>query len=176
MRRPLQLICYFLHFPKISISMSLPKFESNFQNKKSEHTGASGGELFCALFLYPASIINTHLELIFNRLKSMDFKQIVVHLTLIQGGKYGKLESHYLGLLYLSNLHNWKTPCVSIIAKEFHQVEIKIAIWSLQVEKTEVRLVYKEDIEDPNQTIAHDSSNFSGRRFSFDDAVYYAFR
>ena len=102
--------------------MSLPKFESNFQNKKSEHTGASGGELFCALFLYPASIINTHLELIFNRLKLMDFKQIVVHLTLI---------SHYLGLLYLSNLHNWKTPCVSIDAKEFHQVEIKMATWSL---------------------------------------------
>ena len=44
------------------------------------------------------------------------------------------------------------------------------------MEKIEVRLVYKEDIEDPNQTIAHDSSNCSGRRFSFDDAVYYAFR
>ena len=82
------------------------------------------------------------------------------------GEKYGKLESLHLGLLYLSNLHNWKTPCVSIDAKEFHQVEIKIAITGFEVEKIGVRLVYKEDIVDPNRTIAHDSSKRSGGGFS----------
>nr|XP_023891406.1 TMV resistance protein N-like [Quercus suber] len=88
------------------------------------------------------------------------------------GEKYGKLESHHLGLLYLSNLHNWRTPCVSIDAKEFHQVEIKIAITGFEVEKIGVRLVYKEDIVDLNQTIAHDSSNRSRRRFSSYEVVY----
>ena len=82
------------------------------------------------------------------------------------GEKYGKLESHHLGLLYLSYLHNWETPCVSIDAKEFHQVEIKIAITGFEVEKIGVRLVYKEDIVDPNRTIAHDSSKRSGGGFS----------
>nr|POE93690.1 disease resistance-like protein csa1 [Quercus suber] len=63
-----------------------------------------------------------------------------VLLRLLSREKYGKLVSHHLGLLYLSNLHDWETPCVSIDAKEFHQVEIKIAITGFELEKIGVRL------------------------------------
>nr|XP_023926108.1 disease resistance protein TAO1-like [Quercus suber] len=91
--------------------------------------------------------------------------------TKVEWEKYGKLVSHHLGLLYLSNLHDWETPCVSIDAKEFHQVEIKIAITGFELEKIGVRLVYK----DPNQTIAHDSSNLRGGRLPIFDRGYYAF-
>lgn len=79
--------------------------------------------------------------------------------------KYGKLESHHLCFVYVSNVHsNIRTPCSSIDEKGFHEVEIKIATRSLEVEKIGVHLVYKQDIEDPNQTMAQDSSNSSGER------------
>ena len=79
--------------------------------------------------------------------------------------KYGKLESHHLWFVYLSHVHfNMRTPCSSIDEKGFHEVEIKIATRSLEVVKIGVHLVYKQDIEDPNQTMAQDSSNSSGER------------
>ena len=42
----------------------------------------SGWEFFCALLLYPASVIDTHLKLKFIQLKSMDGKSIQCHLGL----------------------------------------------------------------------------------------------
>ena len=80
--------------------------------------------------------------------------------------KYGKLESHHLWFVYLSNVHSYmRTPCSSIDEKGFHEVEIKIATRSLEVEKIGVHLVYKQDIEDPNRTLAQDSSNSSGEQY-----------
>ncbi|KAL4628703.1 hypothetical protein ACB092_05G258900 [Castanea dentata] len=125
-------------------------------------------------FVFVPSKRHQHRSLInFQSIKVDGFQKNCCPFDFNIGEKYGKLKSHHLGLLYLSNLHNWEIPCVSIDAKEFHQVEIKIAITGFEVEKIGVRLVYKEDIEDPNQTIAHDSSNRSGRRFG--NIVYYVF-
>ena len=42
----------------------------------------SGWEFFCALLLYPMSVIDTHLKLKFIQLKSMDDKSIQCHLGL----------------------------------------------------------------------------------------------
>ena len=42
----------------------------------------SGWEFFCALLLYPMSVIDTHLKLKFIQLKSMDGKSIQCHLGL----------------------------------------------------------------------------------------------
>ena len=42
----------------------------------------SGWEFFCALLLYPTSVIDTHLKLKFIQLKSMDGKSIECHLGL----------------------------------------------------------------------------------------------
>ena len=78
------------------------------------------------------------------------------------GEKYGKLESRHLGFFYLSSVDPFMiTPWSSIDEKGFHEVEIKIATWSLEVEKIGVHLVYKQDIEDPDETMAQDSSDSS---------------
>ena len=76
--------------------------------------------------------------------------------------KYGKVESPHLWLLYLSTHHsvsNWGQICSRTDAKGFSQLEIKTLVDSVKVEKIGAHLVYKQDIEDPNQTITELSIN-----------------
>ena len=81
------------------------------------------------------------------------------------GEKYGKLESRHLGFFYLSSVDHFMITWSSIDEKGFHEVEIKIATRSLEVEKIGVHLVYKQDIEDPDETMAQDSSDSSGEHY-----------
>nr|XP_023923648.1 TMV resistance protein N-like [Quercus suber] len=78
--------------------------------------------------------------------------------------KYGKVESPHLWLLYLSTHHsvsNWGKICSRIDANGFSQLEIKILVDSVEVEKIGVHLVYKQDIEDSNETMAQCINNSS---------------
>ncbi|XP_030944347.1 TMV resistance protein N-like isoform X2 [Quercus lobata] len=78
--------------------------------------------------------------------------------------KYGKVESPHLWLLYLSTHHsvsNWGKICSHIDANGFSQLEIKILVDSVEVEKIGVHLVYKQDIEDSNETMAQCINNSS---------------
>ncbi|KAK9984835.1 hypothetical protein SO802_034360 [Lithocarpus litseifolius] len=67
--------------------------------------------------------------------------------------EYGKVESHHLWLQSVSK-NNFRLPKTlgrSIDKKGFHQVELEIQTRGLEVEKIGFRVVYKQDIEDPNQ-------------------------
>ena len=82
--------------------------------------------------------------------------------------KYGIIESHHLWLFYLSSYYvsrcffsNWGR-IFNQIGKGFHQLMIKTYSWSLEVEKIGVRLVYLQDMEDPNQIMAQCSNNSFG--------------
>ena len=84
--------------------------------------------------------------------------------------KYGKVESHHLWLLYCSHDYlsnnpfsylNCEEALSQINAKGFGQLEIEISTLNLQVEKVGVRLVHKQDKEDPNQTMAQRITNRS---------------
>ena len=75
---------------------------------------------------------------------------------------YGKVESPHLWLLYLSTRYsgsNWGETFSQIDANGAHQFEIEISSPEYEVEKVGFHLVYKQDIEDPNQTIAQCSNN-----------------
>ena len=76
--------------------------------------------------------------------------------------KYGKVESPHLWLLYLSTHHfvsNWGQICSHIDANGFSQLEIKILVDNMEVEKIGVHLVYNQDIEDSNETMAQCINN-----------------
>ena len=71
----------------------------------------------------------------------------------------GIIESHHLWLLYLSNNYvsrymssNWRRIFSQIDANGFRQLKINIKSWSLKVVKIGACLVYKQDMENPNQT------------------------
>ena len=68
---------------------------------------------------------------------------------------YGIIESHLLWLLYYSNytLNDGRISS-EIDANGFCQLKIKIDSQSFEVKKIGVRLVYRQDIEDPYQTKA----------------------
>ena len=119
-----------------------------------------GLEFFCALYYYPASVINTHLKLMFIRFNSMDVKcKVQSGWSIYVGEKYGKLELHHLGLFYLSDLGLYSNrPCGPIDVEGFYQVEIEIDAGSLEVEKIGFCLYY--------------SSYLSGEESSFDDYCY----
>ena len=88
------------------------------------------------------------------------------------GEEYGKLESHHLCFVYISNVHsNMRTPCSSVNEKGFHEVEIKIATRRLEVEKIGAHLVYKQDIEDLDETMAQDSNNSWGEQDWVNESV-----
>ena len=70
---------------------------------------------------------------------------------------FGIIESHHLWLLCYSNYP--RRIFSPIDANGFCQLEIKIDCWSLVVEKIGVRLLYKQVMEDPNQTMAQCSNN-----------------
>ena len=65
---------------------------------------------------------------------------------------YGIIESHLLWLLYYSNytLNDGRISS-EIDANGFCQLKIKIDSQSFEVKKIGVRLVYRQDIEDPYQ-------------------------
>ena len=78
--------------------------------------------------------------------------------------KYGKVESPHIWLLYLSTHHsvsNWGKICSHIDANGFSQLEIKILVDSVEVEKIGVHLVYKQDIKDSNETMSQGINNSS---------------
>ena len=85
--------------------------------------------------------------------------------TMLESGfmtNYGKVESPHLWLLYLSTQYsssNWGEKFSQIDANGAHQFEIEISSPEYEVEKVGFHLVYKQDIEDPNQTIAQCSNN-----------------
>ena len=91
--------------------------------------------------------------------------------TMLDSGfmtNYGKVESPHLWLLYLSTQYsssnwgensNWGEKFSQIDANGAHQFEIEISSPEYEVEKVGFHLVYKQDIEDPNQTIAQCSNN-----------------
>ncbi|XP_050257416.1 disease resistance protein RPV1-like isoform X36 [Quercus robur] len=92
-----------------------------------------------------------------NGLKIADFSQSYYFTT-----KYGRIESPHIWLLYLSthrSVSNWGKICSRIDANGFRQ--LKIQIFAEVVEKIGVQLVYKQDMEDPNQTMAQCISNNS---------------
>jgi hypothetical protein len=68
---------------------------------------------------------------------------------------YGKIELHHLWLLYSSY------PNFDPIRKKIlnSQLEIEISTRSLEVKKVGVRLVYEQDIEDHNLTMAQCNNN-----------------
>ena len=63
---------------------------------------------------------------------------------------HGKIELHHLWLLYSS--YPYFNPIRKKILND--QLEIEISTRSLEVKKVGVRLVYEQDIKDPNQTMA----------------------
>ena len=75
---------------------------------------------------------------------------------------YGIIESHLLWLLYYSNytLNDGRISS-EIDANGFCQLKIKIDSQSFEVKKIGVRLVYRQDIEDPYQAMAHCINNSS---------------
>ena len=75
---------------------------------------------------------------------------------------YGIIESHHLWLLYYSNytLNDGRISS-EIDANGFCQLKIKIDSQSFEVKKIGVRLVYRQDIEDPYQAMAHCINNSS---------------
>ena len=85
--------------------------------------------------------------------------------TMLDSGfmtNYGKVESPHLWLLYLSTHYygsNWGEPFSLVDANGAHQFEIEISSLEYEVEKVGFHLVYKQDIKDPNQTIAQCSNN-----------------
>ena len=66
--------------------------------------------------------------------------------------RYDKVESHHLWLHSMFNyvLCLLETLGCSIDEKGFHQVELQIAAWDLEVEKIGFCVLYKHDIEDRN--------------------------
>ena len=88
----------------------------------------------------------------------------------------GIIVSHHLWLLYLSNNYvsrymnsSWGRIFSQIDANGFCQLKIKVESWSLKVEKIGACLVYEQDMEDPNQTMAQCSNN--SRKLSEDLGV-----
>ncbi|KAK9987250.1 hypothetical protein SO802_032201 [Lithocarpus litseifolius] len=85
--------------------------------------------------------------------------------TMLDSGfmtNYGKVESPHLWLLYLSTHYsgsNWGETFSQIDANGVHQFEIEISSPEYEVEKVGFHLVYKQDIKDPNQTMAQCSNN-----------------
>ena len=77
--------------------------------------------------------------------------------------RYGKVESHHLWLHSMFNyvLCLLETLGCSIDEKGFHQVELQIAAWDLEVEKIGFCVLYKHDIEDRNWgKMEHDDTFF----------------
>ena len=71
--------------------------------------------------------------------------------------KYGKVESPHLWLLYLPSQYfgsNWGKILSHTDANGFSQLKMKLSANRVGVEKIGVHLVYKQDIVDPNQTMA----------------------
>ena len=102
---------------------------------------------------------NFHVLFMSMDLKFAYFKQSYYFTT-----KYGKVESPHLWLLYLSTHHcvsNWGQKCSHIDANGFSQLEIKTLVDNVEVEKIGVHLVYKQDIEDSNETMAQCINNSS---------------
>ncbi|XP_030955396.1 protein SUPPRESSOR OF npr1-1, CONSTITUTIVE 1-like [Quercus lobata] len=85
--------------------------------------------------------------------------------TILDSGfmtNYGKVESPHLWLLYLSTHYsgsNWGETFSQIDANGTHQFEIEISSPEYEVEKVGFHLVYKQDIEDLNQTMAQCCNN-----------------
>ena len=78
--------------------------------------------------------------------------------------KYGKVESPHLWLLCLSSQYfgsDWGKILSHTDANGFSQLEMKLFGNREGVEKIGVHLVYKQDIVDPNQTIAQCINNSS---------------
>ncbi|KAL4607616.1 hypothetical protein ACB092_09G188500 [Castanea dentata] len=83
--------------------------------------------------------------------------------------KYGKVESPHLWLLYLSSQYfgsDWCKILSHTDANGFSQLEMKlfanrVGVEKIGVEKIGVHLVYKQDIIDPNQTMAQCINNSS---------------
>ena len=109
----------------------------------------SGGELFCAFFFYPPSvIIEAHSA---NTLEWMDAKRVIPHMDSTELGfnitsEYGKVESHHLWLhsVSKSNFRLPKTPGCSIDKKGFHQDQVELEIVTggfLEVEKIGFRVI-----------------------------------
>ncbi|GMY19730.1 TMV resistance protein N-like [Fagus crenata] len=81
--------------------------------------------------------------------------------------KYGKVELHHLWLLYLSHYElshfsfrsDWNKAWSQIDTTGFGQLKIELSTQSLEVKKVGVRLVYEQDIEDLNRTMAQCSNN-----------------
>ena len=78
--------------------------------------------------------------------------------------KYGKVESPHLWLLYLSSQYfvsDWGKILSHTNANGFSQHEVKLFANREGVEKIGVQLVYKQDMEDPNQSMAQCINNNS---------------
>ena len=89
-----------------------------------------------------------------------EFKWFVQYLRL----KYGNVESPHLWLLYLSSQYfgsDWGKILSHTDANGFSQLEMKLLANREGVEKIGVHLVYKQDIVDPNQTMAQCINNNS---------------
>ena len=63
--------------------------------------------------------------------------------------EYGTIESHHLWLTYSS------------YRNRFHPLTIKASSWNLEVEKIGVQFIYRQDIENPNKTMAQCINNSS---------------
>ena len=74
---------------------------------------------------------------------------------------YGIIESHHLWVLYYSNYTNDGRISSEIDANGFCQLKIKIDSQSFEMKKIGVRLVYRQDNEDPYQTMAQCINNSS---------------
>ena len=78
--------------------------------------------------------------------------------------KYGKVESPHLWLLYLSSQYfgsDWGKILSHTDANKFSQLKMKLSTNREGVEKIGVHLLYKQDIVDPNQTMAQCINNSS---------------
>uniref|UniRef100_A0A7N2RBY6 Uncharacterized protein n=1 Tax=Quercus lobata TaxID=97700 RepID=A0A7N2RBY6_QUELO len=159
--------CLFQGLPNIVIpGGEIPKWFSNeFQGDNIQLSFPRCDELMgivlCVVFVPNGSHQyhrNWNFTCIFqlNGLKIADFSQSYYFTT-----KYGRIESPHIWLLYLSTHHssNWGKICSRIDANGFSQ--LKIQIFAEVVEKIVVQLVYKQDMEDPNQTMAQCISNNS---------------
>ena len=105
--------------------------------------GPQDSELTCYLYI--------------NEFKIAHFEQ---HLQ----SKYGKVESPHLWLLYLSSQYfgsDWGKILSHTDANGFSQLKMKLSANRKGVEKIGVHLVYKQDIVDPNQTMAQCINNSS---------------
>ena len=88
----------------------------------------------------------------------------VVYFVPYLQSKYGKVESPHLWLLYLSSQYfgsDWGKILSHTDANKFSQLKMKLSTNREGVEKIGVHLLYKQDIVDPNQTMAQCINNSS---------------